>query len=32
MGGEEEQGPVEEWYRFNFTGGNTATLEIEKMK
>ncbi len=27
MGGEEEQ-PVEEWLRFNFTGGSTATLEI----
>ena len=27
MGGE-EQGPVEEWLRFNFSGGRTATLEI----
>jgi hypothetical protein len=27
MGGEEEQ-PVEEWLRFRFTGGSTATLEI----
>jgi hypothetical protein len=27
VGGEEE-GPVEEWLRFNFTGGRTATLEI----
>jgi hypothetical protein len=27
MGGEEE-GPVEEWLRFNFSGGRTATLEI----
>jgi hypothetical protein len=27
MGGEEE-GPVEEWLRFNFRGGKTATLEI----
>jgi hypothetical protein len=27
MGGEEE-GPVEEWLRFNFKGGKTATLEI----
>jgi hypothetical protein len=28
MGGEEEEGPVEEWLRFNFKKGNTATLEI----
>ncbi len=27
MGGEEEQ-PVEEWLRFKFSGGSTATLEI----
>ena len=27
MGGEEEA-PVEEWLRFNFSGGRTATLEI----
>jgi hypothetical protein len=27
MGGE-EQGPVEEWLRFAFSGGRTATLEI----
>ena len=27
MGGEEE-GPVQEWLRFNFSGGRTATLEI----
>jgi hypothetical protein len=27
MGGEEE-GPVEEWLRFNFSGGRTPTLEI----